>query len=303
MSDHVLPSVSAIIATRGRATLVRAIDGVLGQTYDGPVTCVVVFDGSAPLDLSDVSVRDGRSLVVLQNTRASGLAGARNAGTEAAEGDLLAFCDDDDVWWPTKIRKQVDTLQRRQAQVAVTGVRIVFDDHETDRVPHETVTHEQLLHARSTAVHPSSLLVTREAFDAIGPIDEAIPGSYGEDYEWLLRAASRGAIVAVPEPLVTVHWGGSLFADRWQTIADAIAYLTAKHPALLDDGANAARLHGRVAFAHAAMGHRRVATRWAWRSIRRRPIEPRPYLALAVASGCVRASTIQRRANRVGRGV
>ena len=102
---------------------------------------------------------------------------------------------------------------------------------------------------------------------------------------------------------MTVHWGGSLFADRWATIIDAIAYLTAKHPELLDDDANAARLLGRVAFAHAALRHRRAASHWAWRSIRRRLAEPRPYLALAVASGCVRASTIQRRANRAGRGV
>ena len=37
--------------------------------------------------------------------------------------------------------------------------------------------------------------------------------------------------------------------------------------------------------------------------IRRRPAERRPYLALAVASGCVSAASIQRRANRAGRGV
>ena len=302
MTDTSLPSVSTIIATRGRPTLRRAIDGVLGQRYGGVVTCVVVFDGVEPSDLSDVTTGVARSLVVVSNTRTPGLAGARNTGADAAETDLLAFCDDDDVWWPDKLRIQVDAMQRSESPAAVTGVRIVADGRETDRIPPGSDPRRVAALVRRD---PSFLRRgQRTAFDeVIGPIDEAIPGNYGEDYEWLLRAADAGAIVGVPQPLVTVYWGDSLFADRWPTIIEAITYLTSKHPDLLADDANAARLLGRLAFAHAALRHRREASRWAWRSIRRRAGEPRPYLALAVASGCVRASTIQRRANRAGRGV
>jgi glycosyltransferase involved in cell wall biosynthesis len=307
MSERELPSVSAVIATRDRpAALRRAIAGVLTQDYDGVVECVVVFDGADPMDLSDAAPPPNghRSLTVVRNTRTPGLAGARNSGVDAGFGDLVAFCDDDDEWLPGKLVAQVDVLQRSTSPVAVTGIRVVYADRETDRIPPEAVTLDLLLHTRVTQVHPSSVEVEREAFvDAIGPVDEAIPGSYGEDYEWLLRAAALGPIAAVQRPLVAVQWGGSLFADRWQTIIDAIAYLTDKHPDLLADRANAARLFGRVAFAHAALGHRGDAVRWAWRGWRRRPLERRPYLALAVAAGLVRASTIQHRANRAGRGV
>jgi glycosyltransferase involved in cell wall biosynthesis len=304
MTDPGLPSVSAIIATRGRPTLVRAIEGVLGQRYGGQVTCIVVFDGVDPIDLSDMPTAERRSLVAVSNGRTPGLAGARNTGADVATTELLAFCDDDDVWWPEKLRAQVELMRRDGSSVSVTGVRIVADERQTDRIPPPVVTQALLLRSRVTEVHPSSVVVDAAAFrDVIGPIDEAIPGSYGEDYEWLLRAAGPHPIAGVPQALVTVHWGGSLFADRWPTIIEAIAYLTSKHPDLLDDDANAARLLGRLAFAHAALRHRREASRWAWRSIRRRVREPRPYLALAVASGCVRASTIQRRANRAGRGV
>jgi hypothetical protein len=100
-----------------------------------------------------------------------------------------------------------------------------------------------------------------------------------------------------------VHWGASYFADRWRTIADAIRYLLRIHPELAADRRNLARLQGRVAFAHAALGERAEAARWAWRSLRTRPLERRPYLALAVSLGLVSASTVQERANRVGRGV
>ena len=51
---------------------------------------------------------------------------------------------------------------------------------------------EDLLKSRVFAAHPSTVLVRRKAMlERIGLVDEEIPGSYGEDYEWLLRAARR----------------------------------------------------------------------------------------------------------------
>jgi glycosyltransferase involved in cell wall biosynthesis len=300
-------SVSVVIATRDRPELLRrAVDGVMRQDHPGPVSCIVVVDGGPPVELPTApnDAAGPRTIETTANRRTPGLAGARNTGSEAATGTYLAFCDDDDEWLPSKLTAQLEALERAGADVAVTGVRITYADSRTDRIPPAVVTRDDLLRSRAAAVHPSTILVRLDAFrDRIGPIDEAIPGSYGEDYEWLLRAAAAGPIVGVPEPLVTVRWGGSLFADRWQTMIDAIGYLIEKHPELVDDDANAARLFGRIAFANAALHRRGDAARWAWRSVRRRPLERRPYLALAVASGLVRASTIQRRANAVGRGV
>jgi glycosyltransferase involved in cell wall biosynthesis len=301
------PAVSVVIATRDRPELLRrAVAGVMAQDHPGSIECIVVIDGGPSVELptAPMDAAGARSIVTMTNRRTPGLAGARNTGADAATGAYLAFCDDDDAWLPGKLSAQLDALGRTAADVAVTGVRIEYEGAVTERVPPATVTQADLLRSRTASVHPSTILVRLDAFrERIGPIDEAIPGSYGEDYEWLLRAAAAGPIVGVAEPLVTVRWGGSLFADRWETMIEAIGYLIAKHPELVDDDANAARLFGRIAFANAALHRRGDAVRWSWRSLRRRPTERRPYLALAVASGVVRASTIQRRANAVGRGV
>ena len=135
MTEPGLPSVSAIIATRGRPTLGRAIEGVLGQRYDGQVTCIVVFDGVDPIDLSEIPTGDRRSLVAVSNTRTPGLAGARNTGADVATTELLAFCDDDDVWWPEKLRAQVELMRRVGSSVSVTGVRIVAEERPTASRP------------------------------------------------------------------------------------------------------------------------------------------------------------------------
>ncbi|MEO8477659.1 MAG: glycosyltransferase family 2 protein [Actinomycetota bacterium] len=300
---------SVVIATRERPALLRrAIRSVLSQAYPGTVECLVVFDQSPAFDLGDVAPRDGgdRSLRVMSNDRTPGLAGARNTGAERGFGEVLAFCDDDDEWLPGKLVHQLAALEASGADVAVTGIEVVAGERRIARVcAHERVTPGVLLRSRATEIHPSTVVVRRRAFETtIGPIDEAIPGSYGEDYEWLLRAVAVGDITAVRKPFVRVYRSGdSFFTARWQTIADAIVYLTAKHPEVLVDRRNAARLYGRLAFAQAALGRPSDARGWAWRSIRRRPLERRPYLALAVSARLVRPETVEAWANRSGRGV
>ena len=46
----------------------------------------------------------------MTNERTPGLAGGRNSGILAGSGELVAFCDDDDEWLPTKVEKQVEAL-------------------------------------------------------------------------------------------------------------------------------------------------------------------------------------------------
>jgi glycosyltransferase involved in cell wall biosynthesis len=301
-----LPGTSVVIPTRDRPELLRrAVRSVLQQDYRGRIECVVVVDGGTPVDPAALGGdEEGRHLVVTTNDRTPGLAGARNAGAALATGDLLAFCDDDDEWLPGKLTAQADLLLRSGADTAVTGIEIVDGGRSFVRIPRGPVSRADLVRSRSADVHPSTVLVRRDAFEgAIGPIDEAIPGSYGEDYEWLLRAASNAPIEVVPRGLVRVHRGDSRFLGRWQVVADGIAYLLEKHPELVADRRNAARLYGRLAFANAALGRRGVALSWAWRSVLRRPAEPRPYLATAVACKIVPPSFVERQIARSGRGV
>ncbi len=182
----------------------------------------------------------------------------------------------------------------------------MYDDRIIDRVPAtDVVVLDQLLRSRTQEIHPSSILARREAYlDGIGLIDEAIPGSYGEDYEWMLRACRREPILVVGLPLVRAYWHRtSFFADRWATIVEAIEYLLAKYPEFQGQPRGLARLYGRLAFAHAALGHRSLARRWGWASIRLYPRERRAYLALCVSSGLVSSDRLMRMAHKTGKGI
>jgi glycosyltransferase involved in cell wall biosynthesis len=301
------PSVSVVVATRDRPELLRrAVAAILGQTYEGPVECLVVFDQSDPaLPWGDPG--PGRRLRRLRNRRTPGLAGARNTGADHATGELLAFCDDDDEWLPDKLTEQVASLRGRpDLAVATTGVLVRYGDRIIVRVaPTSVVTYGQLLRSRMVELHPSTVVVRRQAFlGPIGPVDEDIPGSYAEDYEWLLRAARIAPVLAVQEPLVTVHWHrSSFFADRWRMIISALTYLVDKHRELQREPAGLARIYGQIAFAHAALGERGDARSWARRTLSLDRRERRAYLALAVSLGLVRARTVVRLAHLAGKGI
>ena len=298
---------SVVICTRDRPELLRrAVAAVAAQTHPGVVETIVVFDRSEP-DRSLASDDPFRPVRVYANERTPGLPGGRNTGVAHAGAPMVAFCDDDDVWFPDKASKQLALLAvNPEAEVAVTGIRVHADGQQTDRVwGGRTVQFGDLLASRVMEAHPSTVMVRRTAMlEGIGPVDEVIPGGYAEDYEWLLRAARRAPIVVLQEPLVRVDWHPkSFFTAQWVTIADALAYLLAAYPEFATDRGGCARIRGQRAFALAAVGRRREAWREIGRTVALSPREPRAHLAVLVASGAVSADRVVRAVNRRGRGI
>jgi glycosyltransferase involved in cell wall biosynthesis len=306
VSDQ-LPALSVVIPTHNRPRALReCVSRIFGQEYAGLIECVVVFDKSDITPI-DVPTSDRRVLKLIANHRTPGLAGARNSGILASSGTLMAFCDDDDEWEPGKLTAQLALWREHpDARVVSCGNVLVYGDRLLRRTaPERPVTLDDLLVRRLPTLAPATFLTTRAAVvDEIGLIDEAIPGSHGEDYDWLLRVAAIAPIPVAPAPLVRINWQppDTNFGRRWDTIAAANEYLLHKHPRLAGSSRGLARIEGQTAFAHAARGSRREAVRWTRRSLGHSPIERRAYLALAVTAG-LPAGFVVKLANSRGRGI
>ena len=207
-------SVVTIVATRDRPEMLReTLAAINAQDYEGTITSVVVFDVTEP-DMSLAVEGGNRPVIVMANARQQGLQGARNSGLEATTSDLVAFCDDDDVWVPSKIRRQVEVLDSNpDVHFVGSGVIVEYEDERVERVRDEArVTFRDFLESRVFEAHPSTFLMRRsELIDVIGLIDEDVPGGYGEDYEWLLRATRHTDMLMVPAPLVHVRWHTASF--------------------------------------------------------------------------------------------
>lgn len=301
------PPVTAVVPTHRRPALMRAaVQSIVDQSYRGQIDIIVVFDACDPT-LPDVSLPPNRSISAEINNRTRGLAGARNTGILAATNSLVAFLDDDDEWFPAKLEKQITALAENPHAVLMATAIVVFDGHRRiERLaPVERITHAELLRDRMAGVHSSSFMFDRSALlGGLGLIDEELPGSYGEDYDILLRAAEFGDIFVVNEPLVLVRWQGqSFFFGKWDQYAIALDYLLIKHPAFQSDRRAIARIWSQIAFAQAASGQTRAARATALNALRKDPTRVRAFLALAISFRIISADTVAKAAQRVGKGI
>jgi glycosyltransferase involved in cell wall biosynthesis len=301
-----MPPVTTIVATRNRPVLLReALDAIVGQEYAGPIEVIVVFDRSEP-DRSLERQDADRTIRVVTNTRAPGLAGARNTGIGEATGDYLAFCDDDDAWLPAKLAAQIELMEAEPSVgLAVTGLEILYEGRTIVRtLDRERITFDDLLADRVMEAHPSTVVLRRELAAELGPVDESLPGGYYEDYEYLLRAARVTEIGSVNRPLVRILWGGtSYYTGKFEMIEQAVSHLIDRYPAFGGVPAGKGRLLGQIAFAQAGQGKRGDAVRTSFDALRLDPKQPRAYLAILAASGAVSADRILTALNRRGRGI
>ncbi|HEX4817067.1 MAG TPA: glycosyltransferase family 2 protein, partial [Nonomuraea sp.] len=182
-----------VIPTRGDrpGPLREAVEAVLAQRW--PVSVVVVAD-RAPVREVAGQVPGVR---VVGNDRTPGLPGARNTGIAACDTDLVAFCDDDDVWLPGKLAAQVRALGDG-AWFAGCGIEVEHGGRRIARLAGASeVTAADLLRSRMVMVHSSTFLFVRGSVWA----DESAPAGQNEDWDLALRAAKRRPLAYVDRPL------------------------------------------------------------------------------------------------------
>jgi glycosyltransferase involved in cell wall biosynthesis len=305
--DVELPLVSVIVPTHGRPDLLRAtLRAIVDQTYAGEIECVVVHDRE-PADhgLTALST-DRRTVRVVTNHCAPGLAGARNTGLEETRGDLVAGCDDDDRWHATKIERQVGRmLADPELMVLGTGLHLVFPGRSVDWPARgEVIDPGFVLRNRVKELHSSTMLIRRELIARIGRYDEDLPNGHAEDYDFVLRAAAAGKIGCVIEPLADIRKDvQSFYQGKAATTAAALQMLLAKHPEIESSRRGHARLLGHIAWATSTAGDRRMALRHAVRALRRWPMTPHAHLAVLHAVTRVPPQRVLQVTRLFGRGL
>lgn len=287
------PSVGVVIVTGDRPNLVRrALASVDGQDYPGSLRTVVVFDEAQP---DWTLARSGeRPVLVLENWRTPGRAGARNTGILAVgDCELVAICDDRDVWSPKKLTAQVAALRCRPDSVLSTcGVEVEYGNTRLAlQVGRDRMGVADLCTADRRFLHASGFLAvqrsvaTDQARGGIGLLCENAPAE-GEELDLLLRAAKRGPIAHVDQPLVRVLWRPTdLGPGACLARARALRWLLSRHPELVDDPDRHARISAAIACWYAGAGDLARARRFTAVALRRRKWSGHAHLALAASSG------------------
>src|ERR1700726_2960049 len=114
-------TVTTVLPVRDRKQVSsRALESVSLQTCP-PTEVIVVDDASTdetPNIVADIA-KKLNNLVLIKLPKNVGAAQARNVGAENAKGNLLAFLDSDDRWYPEKLEKQINEFRAYKDIVAV----------------------------------------------------------------------------------------------------------------------------------------------------------------------------------------
>jgi glycosyltransferase involved in cell wall biosynthesis len=200
--------VSIVIpAYDAQSSVGAAISSALWQTYTD-LEVVVVDDGSSDATGAIAAAFPERVRVVRQDN--AGVAAARNRGIAEAQGELIAFCDADDVLLPRHLEALVSTFDRHGGGIATSNCYWLFPNGiHPSRVRYKggfpRPERQRRAILEQNFVSTMSLFPKRLA-DDLGAFSTEL--EVAEDWDFWLRAIYSGVRVSLqPRPLALYRWG------------------------------------------------------------------------------------------------
>jgi len=235
--------VSVIIPTHNRADLIcGAINSSLNQTFRN-FEIIVVDDGSTD-NTRELLKGYGSSICYIYQEK-KGRAEARNRGIKLARGEYIAFLDDDDIWLPQKLEKQVKFLDSNpNIGLAHTFVELIDAQGYLLKEATEKqlklykkaaktgYTYEGM--SQSCIIFTSTVIVRKGCLDKVGFFDPDIEAF--EDWDFYLRFVLKYQIGTMPEFLTRLR-----IHDAHTTIDEfnrGRIQVSLKHLGMLKSGGN-----------------------------------------------------------------
>ncbi|MGB5864867.1 MAG: glycosyltransferase family 2 protein [Sulfitobacter sp.] len=186
-------------------TLQATLHSIQAQTCENwEVICVEDGSTDATLEvLHTARSLDPRIRVICNEGK--GPSCARNLGALSfAQGDVVAFCDADDIWGREKLSQLTACFARPGTDAAFGQIAFFKDDPSQvsaiSTVPGTPLSISMLL-GENPVCTMSNIAVRRETFLRTGGFDEGMV--HNEDLEWLIRLVGTGAHVVGIDALQT----------------------------------------------------------------------------------------------------
>jgi len=210
-----MPSVSIILNVRNGAAFLReALDSVLAQNF-ADWELIAWDDRSSDNSAGIVAEYADPRIRYFLSPEETALGQARDLAMRRARGEWLAFLDQDDVWLPRKLEKQ---MALAAAGVGIIyGRAVLFDSrrgdlrdydyaHEFQLLPEGDIFAQLFRHACFIAM--SSAMLRRSAVEELGGIPASI--EVAPDYYLFVAIARRYRARAVQEVVCRyrIHSGG-----------------------------------------------------------------------------------------------
>jgi hypothetical protein len=223
-TDEAWPSVAVVVPNYQRVEeTLLAVRSALEQEYAGRLRVYLVYERRSDEAMLLERLPDEVETVSFTSpTDANPIAAKRNAALAACDEDFVGFLDDDDLWHPQKIRRQVEALRAVAGALACSTGYVTFS--EDVRWP-ETGDRAPAVVSRSAVLRASTIVTSSMLID--GPtvrelrLDERPEWVAVEDFHLWNRLRARGPIAHVPAPLVGIRVNSSTSSREsrsWQHV-------------------------------------------------------------------------------------
>ena len=209
-----MPEVSIIVPTYKRPKyLRRLLESIVKQTYRD-YEIIIIDDCSPDIEEYNEVIREyGEQIdfiTFIRNKKNYGTpTHARNVGMYMARGKYIAFCDDDDEWYPDKLRMQIQKFEESDIEYGIVYTWADTVDEESGEIIYkyrgeaEGKCLRQLL--RKDFIPTSSVMVRREALLKVGGMDERMTFCC-EDWDTWVRMLKSGVCCGVVKEVLLKYY-------------------------------------------------------------------------------------------------
>lgn len=221
--------VSVIIPTYKRSTcLLRAINSVINQTYKN-IEIIVVDDNDEKSEYRKNNEKrlnkyiESDRIIYLKHKKNLNGAAARNTGIKQAHGSYITFLDDDDYFFPTRIEKLVNILNKNKSYGGAYS-SVVFEDKTGDitnllHAHYEGNLQKLILSDKSFFGTGSNMFFRKEIVDKIGFFDTKFKRH--QDFEYIVRFFQYAKIINLDEFLVVKSNYDSINKPNYQMLLES----------------------------------------------------------------------------------
>lgn len=207
--------ISIVIISYNRSNLLqKTLKSIINQTLKD-LEIILVDDGSDDNTLAMINSLNEPRIKYYNFGRIGNLSKLRNLGIKHSNYELIAFCDDDDLWSPDKLKEQIKFMDLYDF-ICSNATVIDFDgnnikDKYFDEINSSFEISKEFLLSKGNCILTSSCLLKRKAFDELDEMfDENTFTNYCEDYELFIRLSNHCKIFFINEKLIYKRSHGSV---------------------------------------------------------------------------------------------
>lgn len=223
--------ISVIIPTYNRENVIlESVQSVLNQTYKN-IEVIVVDDNSNDGTHEIIKKINDNRLRYYRLDRNFGANYARNFGIKKSKGNYIAFQDSDDIWYNTKLEKQIFLLNSLPSEYAMVFCSLKKDYGKDRIIPvKKNKIYDGYLFKElkfQNFISTQTILCEKSAIDKIGGFDNSLPAL--QDWDFVLKISKLYKIAHLKEVLVDLRISKNSITKNHSRVLDAMYLLFDKY--------------------------------------------------------------------------